>query len=193
MAVKAQQDREQMKTLSCGLVSDLSRLLADRGFGDNPIDIVEALAFAMFVVADTYSLAKPAKDEAITVIHGFYDDMQDYFINRIIIQDRQVTNFEEIRSVSDKFHELSRERFVAYGDKFKQDILDPAALSCPITVSFLLDNLFVRPIEPTAKIKLMGTVADKVLQYWGGCVQAFKDSGQLSVASGQKNENTMEI
>ena len=69
-----------MKSLSLGMVSDISRLLADKGFGQKPIDIVEALVFAMFIIADTYSLAKPEKDQAIEVIHGFYDDMQNYFI-----------------------------------------------------------------------------------------------------------------
>ncbi len=80
-----QPEREKMKSLSFGMVSDISRLLADKGFGQKPIDIVEALVFAMFIIADTYSLAKPEKDQAIEVIHGFYDDMQNYFINKVII------------------------------------------------------------------------------------------------------------
>ena len=57
-------EREQMKSLSLGMVSDISRLLVDKGFGQKPIDIVEALVFAMFIIADTYSLAKPDKDQA---------------------------------------------------------------------------------------------------------------------------------
>ncbi len=40
----------------------------------------------MFVIADTYSLAKPDKDQAIEVIHGFYEDMQNYFIRKVIIE-----------------------------------------------------------------------------------------------------------
>ncbi len=82
MKLNEPQDRENLKSLSFGMVSDLSRLLAEKGFGAYPIDIVEALVFAMFVVADTYSLARPDQDQAIAVIHRFYDDMQDYFINR---------------------------------------------------------------------------------------------------------------
>ena len=66
-------EREKMKSLSLGMVSNISRLLADKGFGQKPIDIVEALVFAMFIIADTYSLAKPEKDQALKVIHGFYD------------------------------------------------------------------------------------------------------------------------
>ena len=50
-------DRDKMKSLAFGMVSDLSRVLADQGFGDSPIDIVEAMVFAMFIIADTYSLA----------------------------------------------------------------------------------------------------------------------------------------
>ena len=60
-----------MKSLSLGIVSDLSRLLADQGFGEKPIDIVEALVFAIFIIADTYALAKPDKDQAREVIHDF--------------------------------------------------------------------------------------------------------------------------
>jgi hypothetical protein len=174
MTANESADRQWLKTLSCGMVSDLSRLLADQGFGDRPLDIVEALAFAMFIVADTYSLAKTEKDQAIAVIHGFYDDMRDYFVNEIVIKDHRVADFEEIRSVSEQFRDLSRGRFQEYGDKFKQDILDPAAMSCPITVGYVLDNLFIEPIDKTEKIKLMGPLADKVLAYWAGCVQSFK-------------------
>ena len=168
------QDRKNLKSLSFGMVRDLCRLLADQGFGHNPIDIVEVLAFVMFIAADTYRLAKPEKSRAIAVIHGFYEDMLDYFVNQVIIKDYQVADLEEIRAVSDKFQALSRDRFAEYGDRFKQDISDPAALSCPTTVSYLLDNLFIQPIEKGEKLRLLGAVEDKVLHYWAGCVQSFK-------------------
>ena len=167
-------EAEQMKSLALGMVSDISRLLVDKGFGQKPIDIVEALVFAMFIIADTYSLAKPDKDQAIEVIHGFYDDMQNYFINKVIIGDHQITDAAEIQSVADKFHDLSRSRFAQYGEKFKQDIADPMALSCPATVSYLLDNLFIQPLSNEEKIQLMGAVSDKVLYFWTGCIQNFK-------------------
>ena len=135
-----------MKSLALAMASDISQLLVDNGFGQKPIDVVEALAFAMFIIADTYSLAKPDKDRAIEVIHGFYDDMQNYFIEKVIIADHHMSDAAEIQSVSDQFHDLSRERFGQYGEKFKQDISDPMALSCPGTVSYLLDNLFIQPL-----------------------------------------------
>ena len=169
-----QQDRKQMKSLSFGMVSDISRLLADRGFGPKPIDIVEALVFAMFIIADTYSLAQFDKDQALEVIHGFYDDMQNYFIQKVIIDDHKITDATEIQAVADKFHDLSRSRFAQYGEKFQQDISDPMALSCPATVSYLLDNLFIQPLTNEEKIYLMGAVSDKVLSYWTGCIQNFK-------------------
>ena len=111
MATDETPDRENLKALSFGMVSDLSRLLADQGLADQPIDLVEALAFAMFIVADTYSLAKCDQDQAIAVIHGFYDEVQDYFIKQIIIKDRQVADADEIQALADKFHDLSRRRF----------------------------------------------------------------------------------
>ena len=169
-----QPDREKMKSLSFGMVSDISRLLVDKGFGQRPIDIVEALVFAMFIIADTYSLAKPEKDQAMEVINGFYDDMQNYFIHKVIIDDHQIADATEIQSVSDKFHDLSRDRFAQYGEKFKQDISDPMALSCPATVSYLLDNLFIQPLNNEEKIHLMGAVSDKVLSFWTGCIQNFR-------------------
>ncbi len=167
-------EREQMKPLALAMASDISQLLVDKGFGQKPIDVVEALAFAMFIIADTYSLAKPDKDRAIEVIHGFYDDMQDYFIHKIIIGDHHLNDAAEIQSVSDQFHDLSRERFAQYGEKFKQDISDPMALSCPATVSYLLDNLFIQPLDNAEKICLIGAVSDRVLTFWAGCVQNFK-------------------
>ena len=163
-----------MKSLAFGMVSDISRLLADKGFGPRPIDIVEALVFAMFIIADTYSLAKPDKDLALEVIHGFYDDMQNYFIHKVIMGDHQMSDAAEIQSVADQFHDLSRSRFAQYGEKFHQDISDPTALSCPATVSYLMDNLFIQPLTNEEKISLMGAVSDKVLSYWTGCVQNFK-------------------
>jgi hypothetical protein len=167
-------EREPMKSLALGMASDISRLLADKGFGQRPIDIVEALAFAMFIIADTYSLAKPDQDRAREVIHGFYDDMQNYFIRKVIIGDHQISDAQEIQSVSDQFHDLSRDRYAQYGEKFKEDIADPMALSCPATVSSLLDNLFIQPISKEEKLQLMGAVSDKVLAYWTGCVQHFR-------------------
>ena len=167
-------DREKMKSLSLAMVSNISRLLADKGFGPKPIDIVEALVFAMFIIADTYSLAKPEKDQAIEVINGFYDDMQNYFIKKVIIDDHQIADATEIQSVSDKFYDLSRGRFAQYGEKFQQDISDPMALSCPATVSYLLDNLFIQPLNNEEKIHLMGAVSDKVLSFWTGCIQNFR-------------------
>jgi len=169
-----QADREQMKSLSFGMVSDISRLLAEKGFGDRAIDIVEALAFAMFIIADTYSLARPDKEQAIKVIHAFYDDMQDHLINKIIIQDHNLAEAGEIEMVSAKFHELSRGRFHEYGAKFKEDISDPMNMSCLSTVSYLLDNLFIQTIAKEEKLQLLGAVSDKVLYFWSGCVQAFK-------------------
>jgi len=169
-----QSDRKQMKSLAFGMVSDISRLMADKGFGDQPIDIVEALVFGMFIIADTYSLAKPDKDLALEVIHSFYDDMQNYFIRKVIIEDHQMSDAAEIQSVADKFHDLSRSRFAQYGEKFQQDISDPMALSCPATVSYLLDNLFIQPLNNQEKISLMSAVSDKVLYFWTGCVQNFK-------------------
>ena len=163
-----------MKSLSFAMVSDISRLLVDKGFGQSPIDIVEAMVFAMFIIADTYSLAKPGKDEAIAVINGFYDDMQNHFIQKVIIEDHKMTDAADIQSLSDKFHDLSRGRFAQYGEKFKEDIADPTALSCPATVSYLLDNLFIQPISKEEKLRLMGAVSDKVLSYWTGCIQNFK-------------------
>ncbi|RJR41614.1 MAG: hypothetical protein C4567_08755 [Deltaproteobacteria bacterium] len=167
-------DRDKMKSLAFGMASDLSRVLADQGFGDTPIDIVEALAFAMFIIADTYSLARPDKERAIEIIHRFYDDMQDHLINKIIIQDHNLTDAAETEAAAAKFHDLSRGRFHEYGAKFKEDISDPMAMSCPNMVSYLLDNLFIEPIAKEEKLKLMAPVSDKVLFFWSGCVQAFK-------------------
>ena len=173
LATDGNPDREKMKSFSYKMVSDLSRLLADKGFGERPIDIVEALVFAMFIIADTYSLAKPDKDDAREVINNFYDDMQQHFIHEIIIKDYDLADADEIQSVSDKFYDLSRGRFAEYGEKFKQDISDPLSMSCPITVNYLLDNLFIQPIEPEEKIQLMGAVSDRVFNFWTGCVQYF--------------------
>ena len=172
---KGRQDRENIKSLSFGMVSDISRLLADQGFGDRAIDIVEALVFAMFIIADTYSLAKPDKEQAIEVIHIFYNDMQDHLTNKIIREDHNLTDAAEIQAVAAKFHDLSRSRFNEYGGKFKEDISDPLAMSCPTTVSYLLDNLFIQAINPEEKIQLLGAVSAKVLYYWYGCVQTFKE------------------
>jgi len=163
-----------MKSLALGMASALSQMLVDKGFGQKPIDIVEALAFVMFVVADTYSLAKSDKDRAREVIHGFYDDMQNYFMRKVIIGDHQITDATEVQSVAVQFHDLSRERFARYGEKFKEDISDPIALSCPATVSYLLDNLFIQPITKQEKLQLIGAVSDRVLSFWTGCVQNFK-------------------
>ena len=45
------------------------------------------------------------------------------------------------------------------GKNSKKDISDPMALSCPATVSYLLDNLFIQPLDNEEKICLMGVVS----------------------------------
>jgi hypothetical protein len=174
-AAAGKADRKKMKSLSLGMVSDISRLLVDKGLGAQPIDIVEALIFAMFIIADTYSLARPEKDQAIEVINGFYEDMQNHFIEKFIIKDHEIADAAEIQLVSDKFYDLSRGRFSEYGEKFKHDISDLMAMSCPSTVSYLLDNLFIQPLDNEAKLRLMGPLSDRVLYFWTGCIQNFKD------------------
>lgn len=169
-----QQDRARMKSLSFGIVSDVSRLLVDKGFGEKPIDIVEALVFAMFIIADAYSLAKPAKEQAVEVIHGFYDDMQNHFVNKVIIEDHGITDAAEIQAVGDKFHDLSRSRFIQYGERFKKDIADSMGMKCSTMVSYLLDNLFIQPLTNEEKLGLMGPGSEKVFYFWTGCVQNFK-------------------
>lgn len=170
----AGQERAQLKSLSLGIAGHISQLLGDKGFGDRPIDIVETLVFAMFIVADSYSLAKPEKEQALAVIHGFYDDMQHFFIHKTIIQDHQITDPAEIQPVSEQFHHLSRERFAQYREKLQQDIADMMGLSCPATASSLLDNLFISPLDNAEKLQLMRPVSDKVLSFWTACIQNFK-------------------
>jgi hypothetical protein len=167
-------DREKMKSICLRMVSDLCQLLVEKGFGEHPLDIVEGLIFVMFIIADAYPLAKPEKDNALEVIHVFYDDMQDYLINKVIIDDYKISDATEIQSVADKFYDLSRGRFAQYEEKFKQDISDLMALSCPNTVNYLLDNLFIQSLEKEEKLRLMGLVSDKVMAHWAGCIQFFK-------------------
>jgi hypothetical protein len=170
----ASQERAQLKSLSLGIAGHLSQLLGDQGFGDRAIDIVETLVFAMFIVGDTYVLAKPEKEPALEVIHGFYDDMQHFFIQKTIIQDHQISDPDEIQSVSEQFHRLSRERYEQYREKLQQDIAEMMGLSCPATASSLLDNLFIAPLINAEKLQLMRAVSDKVLSFWTACIQNFK-------------------
>jgi hypothetical protein len=100
--------------------------------------------------------------------------MEEYFINNILIKDHKIVDADEIQSVSDKFHDHSRRRFTEYDEKFKQDISEPMAMSCPNTVSYFLDNLIIEAISKEEKLQLMGPLSDKVLYFWAGCVQSFK-------------------
>jgi hypothetical protein len=45
---------------------------------------------------------------------------------------------------------------------------------CPATVCYLLNNLFIQPLNKEEQIQLMGPVSDKVLYFWTGCIQNFK-------------------
>ena len=80
----------------------------------------------------------------------------------------------EIQSVSDKFYDLSRSRFEQYREKFKQDITDSMGMTCSSTVTYLLDNLFIEPLNTEEKMQLIGAVSDKVLYFWAGCIQHFR-------------------
>ena len=104
----------------------------------------------------------------------FMTTCKTILLKRSLSADHHMSDAAEIQSVSDQFHDLSRDRFGQYGEKFKQDISDPMALSCPGTVSYLLDNLFIQPITKEEKFQLMGAVSDRVLTFWAGCVQNFK-------------------
>ena len=47
-------------------------------------------------------------------------------------------------------------------------------LSCPATVKYLLENLFISPLDNAEKIPLMRPVSEKVLYFWTGCIQSFR-------------------
>lgn len=167
-------ERERMKSLFHGIEGDISRLLADEGFGKKPIKIVELIAFAMYIIADTYILAKSDKNKAKEILKSFYYDVHNYFINDIIINDQEITDIEDIHSISDKFHDIINRRFLEYTDKFQQDIFRPLALSCPNTVNYLLDNLFMKPISKKDKNKMLIVLSDKIIYLRMGCRESFK-------------------
>ena len=66
------------------------------------------------------------------MIHGFYDEVQDHFINKVIIagapndRGRRDSGHGRIN-----FTTSADASFDEYGEKFKQDILDPMSMSCP--------------------------------------------------------------
>ena len=174
IALNEKHEREKMVSLFHGIEGDITMLLTDEGFGQKPINIVELIVFAMYLIADTYILAKSDKHNAKEILNSFYYDIHDYFINDIVIKDQKITDMEDIQSISNKLYDIICCRFLEYAEKFKQDIFRPLALSCPNTVSHLMDNLFVKPLSKKENNQLSLAMSCKIIYLWIGCMESFK-------------------
>ncbi len=174
IALNEKHEREKMVSLFHGIEGDITELLTDEGFGQKPINIVELIVFALYIIADTYILAKSDKTKAKDILDRFYYDIHNYFINYIVIKDQKITDMEDIQSISNNFYDIFCLRFLEYSDKFKQDIFRPLALSCPNTVSHLMDNLFLKPLSNKEINQISIAMSFKIIYLWTCCMESFK-------------------
>lgn len=168
--MKDEKVQELMKSLCLGIVGDIGRLLSDKGF-NKPIRIIELIVFGMFIVTETYSLAKKKSEKAEPQLDQFHLDMTNYVTKEYFLKDNK--DVDEIFELQDKFYDLVGIRYKEYRQLFSEDWSNPGTTFSK-TVGAFIRHLFDEPVSEDDKRHLIVVMHIKLLEFYAGCLQSFK-------------------
>jgi len=165
-----------LQSLTLGIVGDLGRLLKEHGLGQQPIKIVEALVFAMFLVTETFSAAKRGLDEARESLDRFHEDMIEYIFKEYFYKTAKARDMEEVEARFQEMNQLINERYQEYRKNFLDDYQDKE-MSFRRTFTSLAAHLLSEPLpEGEEKNRLVSVFSVKLAHFWSGCMSSFQSS-----------------
>jgi hypothetical protein len=171
-----QTEPEIMKALTLGIVGDLGRLLKEHELGQQPVKIIEALVFAMFVVTEGFMSAKQGGTSARASLDRFHEDMIEYLFTEYIFKRQKARDMEEVKAKFNEMHTLINERYQEYRQHFAQDY-QGKKLSFQKTFATLFQHLFAEPLPPgEATAQLVSAFSVKLAHFFSGCAASFAPS-----------------
>lgn len=164
---------ELMKSLALGMVGDLGRLLKEQGLGRQPVKIVEALVFAMFVVTEAFVSAKQGLEESREALDRFHEDMIDYMFSEYLFKHQKAKDMGEVEARFQELHQLINKRYGEYRRLFLEDYQDRTS-GFGQTLAGLYGHLFAEPLpEGEGNEALVNAFSVKLAHFWSGCVGSF--------------------
>jgi len=187
MSEPSTENIELMKSLCCGIVGDTARVLADSGF-NRPTDTIELIIFAMFIVTETYILAKqrllsymPAKRavaKATEALDKFHLEMFNYVTNKYFLKqhasDDEETLLEWHSQWHDHFYDTIASRYTEYRKLLPQDLNNSNTVYSKILGAFI-NHVFVESISEDDRPHLIVPMAIKFVYFFTGCLESFKE------------------
>lgn len=168
------QEPEIMKSLTLGIVGDLGRLFKEHGLGEQPIQIVEALVFGMFVVTEAFVSVKKGLEQAQESLDLFHEIMAEYLLSEYFFKDQKAQDMEEVTARFNQLREVINQRYQEYRQNFLEDYHD-RPLSFRRTLTSLTDHLLAEPLpEGEAQDRLIAVFSVKLAQFWSGCMSSFQ-------------------
>jgi hypothetical protein len=170
----ASQEPEVMKSLALGIVGDLGRLLKEQGLGQQPIKIVEALIFAMFVVTETFTMAKKGPEGAQAGLDHFHEDMIEYIFTEYFYKTNKAKDMAEVESRFQELHQLINARYQEYRQDIHEDYHNQQ-MSFRRTFTSLSKYLLPEPLaEGEENDRLISVFSVKLAHFWSGCLKSFQ-------------------
>ncbi len=168
---------ERMKSLCCGIVGDTARVLTDSGF-NRPIDTIELIIFAMFIVTESYILAKKESAKTTEALDKFHLEMFNYVTNKYFIKqhesDDEETLLEWHSQWQDHFYDTIASRYTEYRKLLPQDLNNPNTVYSNILGAFI-NHMFGEPISEDDRTHLIVPMALKLVCFLTGCLESFKE------------------
>jgi hypothetical protein len=168
------QASEVMKSLALGIVGDLGRLLKEQGLGQQPIKIVEALVFAMFVVTETFTAVKKGLEEARAELDRFHEDMIEYIFTEYYYKTNKAKDTAEVETRFQELNQLINNRYQEYRQDMLEDYHDQK-MSFRRTFASLTKYLLPEPLPAGEdQDRLISVFTVKLGHFWSGCLASFK-------------------
>jgi hypothetical protein len=165
---------EIMKSLTLGIVGDLGRLLKEHSLGHQPIKILEAIVFAMFVVTEAFVSVKKGLDQAQESLDLFHEDMTEYIFKEYLFKHQKAKDMEEIQARFEQLHELINQRYQEYRQNFLEDYQDKQ-LGFRRTFTSLSGHLLQESLpEGEEQDRLISVFSVKLAHFWSGCMSSFQ-------------------
>ena len=177
---KEEKERELMKSLCFDIVVDFSQLLTERGC-NKPINVLELIIFASFIVTETYSLAKLDLNKKNTQqLDRFHLDVLNQVIDEYVLKEQKIKDTGEILNFREEFYGLIESRYLEYRPAFRRDVADllnnhhGAILFGFTTLNKFLSHLFVDMLTEAGKSHLIVPLSLKLVMIYTGFLQSFK-------------------
>jgi len=153
------------------IVDFMTEVLAKEHF-DRPVNPTELTAFAMFVVTESYTLAKKGIAETRTALDTFHLDMTNYVTNEYFLKAHPNATDEELFCFHDRFPEVLGVRYGAYREAIRQDLKPNTIFRS--SSQLLMAHLFPTPLTKQEHERLLVPLGLAIAHSYVQCLGFFQ-------------------